>query len=161
MTDNFRFFLGFTGTRQGMSKNQKFLVNTIVEQVKHNYKKVFALHGDCIGADEEFHEIVSKHGLISVSYPPINDSYRAFTVNKHEQTPMDYLERDRWIVHDTHLLIGCPYNTESVRGSGTWYTIGHAKKTRKDHTIILRDGRTETIRYEQDQEPDSDYFTLC
>lgn len=157
MMNNKSFFLGFTGTRNGMSELQKRVVSSILSS-HHIHCKVFALHGDCVGADEDFYDLATKHNFVTVAYPPINNKYRAFTRSKHVKEPQEYLERDRWIVHDAHFLIGCPNNFEPVKGSGTWYTINHAKITKTDHVIVYPTGATEKVVYET--KPDTEHYPL-
>jgi len=48
--------IGFTGTRSGMNYFQKRHVSKLLED--YSSICVTAHHGDCVGADAEFHELV-------------------------------------------------------------------------------------------------------
>lgn len=66
--------VGFTGTQLGMTGFQieeltKLLMATTITQFHH---------GDCIGADEQAHEIAKALGIPVAIHPPINPSKRAF-----------------------------------------------------------------------------------
>lgn len=86
-------------------------------------------HGDCIGADSEFHDIAYGRCFIIV-HPPLNDKYRAFcSAPDHTLEPQEYLVRNKAIVNQSDILIAAPaFITEEWR-SGTWSTVRHARKT--------------------------------
>lgn len=59
--------LGMTGSRDGMSEKAKetlisFLNNTKIDKVHH---------GDCLGADREFHDIVSEYKIKTIIHPSL------------------------------------------------------------------------------------------
>ena len=128
--------IGFTGTRQGMSQNQK-------EQF---VLKLFELgltefhHGDCKGADSEAHDIVREFfpEVYIVIHPPEIVHTQAFKGGDEHRMPKAYVKRDRDIVDETEYLIGAPLTNEEVWRSGSWTTIRHARKTNKPHTVLER-----------------------
>lgn len=127
--------IGFTGTREGMSQNQK-------EQF---VLKLFDLgitefhHGDCIGADADAHDIVREFfpNVKIVIHPPERSYTRAFRKGDFSHPLKPYIERDRDIVDDCEHLIGSPLDKEVIR-SGTWTTIRYARKIGRIHTILER-----------------------
>lgn len=48
--------IGFTGTRRGMTRLQKQMIETFL--VMHSPKE--AHHGDCVGSDALFHRIIES-----------------------------------------------------------------------------------------------------
>jgi hypothetical protein len=128
--------VGFTGSREGMSRLQK-------EQF---VLKLFELsptefhHGDCEGADAEAHDIVREFfpTVIIHVYPPKAKNKQAFKQGDIWYTPAPYLERDRKIVDSTECLIGAPLSDAEQLRSGTWATIRHARKTGKPNFVLKR-----------------------
>ena len=67
--------IGFTGTRRGMTQRQIERVTELI--AKHEPKVV--RHGDCIGADAQFHEIcLASVWCDIIIHPPSNPSARAY-----------------------------------------------------------------------------------
>ena len=100
------------------------------------------VHGDCIGADTDFHNLCvayrsahpEKYIKIHV-YPPINPQLRGFNVADKTLELNHYLERNKAIVLNSDFLIACPVdkNKAEVR-SGTWSTVRQARR----HGIPVR-----------------------
>ena len=139
--------VGFTGTRKGLSEKQRKTLISQIETFKEN-ESILGYHGDCIGADAEFHEILVNFGFHIVIYPPFKDDFRAFcdTGTFIIKEPKSYFERNRLIVNDCDLLIACPFmenetDLENYKG-GTQYTIEYALTRNKKVIIIYRDGST-------------------
>ena len=139
--------LGFTGTRKGITPEQKaeliiILDNILIDQFHH---------GDCVGADEAAHEIALACEIRYIEiHPPKLDQHRAFcyhdkrsdlTVVVHK--PDEYMNRNRKIVFETDGLVATPSGPE-VQRSGTWSTIRYAMKEKKPVLIIWPDGKQET-----------------
>jgi len=128
--------IGFTGTRQGMTQNQKeqFVV------------KLFELgltefhHGDCKGADAEAHDIVREFfpDVYIVIHPPELPYTQAFKQGDEHRVPGSYISRDKDIVDDSEYLIGAPLTDEEQWRSGSWTTIRYARKTNKPYTVLER-----------------------
>ena len=139
--------VGFTGTRDGMTKQQiewfkKYINNNIISEFHH---------GACKGADVQAHQIVwdaITSVLKIIVHRPINRKYEGIYRNTDcdviELPRKDYLERDRDIVNQTDVLIAMPKSDDENR-SGTLYTINYAKKQSKEVIIVYPDGRTEKI----------------
>lgn len=116
--------LGFTGTQRGMTDQQKARVDLLLAEYAHDAVEVH--HGDCVGADEEFHDLADNQSLDIVIHPPDNDSKRAFCTGGIDWEPKPYMDRNRDIVNETTVLIACPNGAERMR-SGTWATIRYAR----------------------------------
>jgi len=128
--------IGFTGSREGMSQNQK-------EQF---VLKMFELsplefhHGDCDGADAQAHDIIREffpHVRIIV-HPPQSFQHRAMKAGDVMMPPDGYLARDYRIVDSTDYLVGAPKTDLEERRSGSWTTIRYARKKNKPHTVLER-----------------------
>ena len=88
--------LGFTGTRNGMTSAQR----QVVERMLENGGVFTAHHGDCVGADADFHELVraDADGNVIVVHPPLNDSDRAWCIGDEKREPLSYMKRNAQIV---------------------------------------------------------------
>lgn len=130
--------IGFTGTKKGMTNIQKDRVLGILAY--HRPPEVH--HGDCVGADAQFHDIVRKfdQGIKIVVHPPEFLMYRAFCKGDVILPVKPYLKRDDDIVGACGFLIATPKEGFEVLRSGTWATIRRARDKRKHVTIIYPDG---------------------
>jgi hypothetical protein len=124
--------IGFSGNRFGLSENQK---NDIIK-ILDLYDDIVVSHGDCVGADTQFHNICLKYKennkdkkITITIFPPNNPSLRAFNKADILMEEDDYLKRNLKILKNSDILIACPIdkNKEELR-SGTWSTIRQAKK---------------------------------
>ena len=139
--------VGFTGTRVGMTPIQKKGVELALDMIPGS---IVFHHGDCVGADADAHEIVTRvapERAIIVIHPgydkkgkmpnrawcPVGDN-----VAVHDAKP--YLERNHDIVAECEVLISTPGGPELLR-SGTWATIRHARGTYRRTIVILPDGQ--------------------
>lgn len=154
--------VGFSGTRSGLSENQKKSILKFFIHLSHrsHYRKIYLHHGDCIGADSDISELLVYESLINrlIIHPPTNLSLRAFVAEKIRDKAnksfngleieilkdKDYLDRNREIVEVSDLIIICPKTEEEELRSGTWATYRAAKKLNKKIIIIYPSGRTET-----------------
>ena len=128
--------VGFTGSRKGMSQEQvdsiiKFLTDIPILEVHH---------GDCVGADEQFHDICDELNTVSIFiHPPSYDSLRAYCKPKGKGKTYfakPYLDRNKDIVKSCDVLIACPLTDKEEFRSGTWSTIRYAKKLGKMLLIL-------------------------
>src|SRR5947209_4151983 len=121
--------IGFTGTRAGMTAHQRALVTELLSKGGIGV----ANHGDCIGADAQFHALCVSAGIPVVIHPPTDPKQRAYCTGALLiESPLSYLKRNRNIVLRSGLLVATPRQAEaprSTRGSGTWYTIDFARQT--------------------------------
>ena len=128
---------GFTGTRKGMSDEQKYTLAHVL-----GYPRVCRFrHGDCIGADAEAAKLASEAQCYVLAHPATIIGQRAYSpfsdFTYESKTP---LLRNRDIVDQSDFLIACPDDIHEKLRSGTWSTIRWARRTRKPHIIIYPDG---------------------
>jgi len=106
--------VGFTGTRQGMSANQKKQLRKVLSAVT-NIDEFH--HGAAIGADTEAVDIAEDYvdggPTRIISWPAAKGKE---------------LARDRTIVAESDILIAAPLTDKEVLRSGTWATIRYAFK---------------------------------
>lgn len=93
-------------------------------------------HGDCVGADEQAHDIALEAGLLTVGHPPTVLRYRAFTDVQEIHTPRPYIERNHDIVDVASILFAAPVTAEERVRSGTWATVRYARKTNVQVIIL-------------------------
>jgi len=124
--------IGFTGTRLGMTPYQEGQVRDYL--IRHNVKE--GHHGDCIGADAQFHNICVDLGIRTVVYPPTNAKYRAFCKADEVRDEKPYIKRNMDIVNESDFMIATPFQLREVQRSGTWSTIRYSKKVCKYIYVI-------------------------
>ena len=134
-------YVGFTGTRNGLTPGQKFELSEYLRYLKNQGFTHFR-HGDCIGADSQAANLAKQMGYYLVAHPghphkdKNNTSYRAFTkFNDEVLEAKPFLTRDHDIVDLSQHMIATPNGEEKLR-SGTWATIRYAKKVGKPLRII-------------------------
>lgn len=120
--------LGFTGSRRGLTDKQRIVLDELVAKICPDE----ASHGDCIGADAEFHEAVRelvKPCKITV-WPSTYEDMRAFCKGDVVHDPMPARDRDQLIVKFSTHFIGCPPTEEEIAQSGSWMTLRMARKVK-------------------------------
>lgn len=122
--------IGMTGSRDGMTAEAKaaFLEWLAANEVTE------AHHGDCIGADAAFHDIMTARGIAVIIHPPTDSKMRAFCDSPRTLAALPYLKRNHAIVDACDLLVAFPIGPE-VQRSGTWATIRYARKQGK--TVVI------------------------
>jgi hypothetical protein len=131
--------VGFTGTRNGMSKSQKKVFKeTVIFLMRKELVTEFH-HGDCMGSDDTADTIIKDHfpTIKVVVHPPKESKFRAFCLGSLIKPPKEYLDRNKDIVNESDILIAAPKEQEEVMRSGTWSTIRYAKKQSKPVIILL------------------------
>lgn len=131
--------VGFTGTRQGITRSQHDAICRIVDEL---HPVAEAHHGDCVGADRDFHLlVVSRVGCETHVHPPSNPALRAWMPADVVHEPKPYLARDADIVAAGDVLIACPaQRQEQRRGSGTWATVRMARTAGLPVVIVYPTG---------------------
>ena len=115
--------IGFTGTREGMNLKQVAQVEALLRSL--DVSEVH--HGDCLGADTEFHFLAKSRGHRIIVHPPIDPKLRAYCKGDQIREPRPYHERNYDIVHSVDILIACPKQNKEIQRSGTWHTIRTAR----------------------------------
>jgi hypothetical protein len=130
--------VGFSGTRIGMTEQQSAIVADLLRVIAPTE----ARHGDCVGADAEFHKIAAAQlGARIVVHPPTDPRLRAFCKGDEVLDPLPYLVRNTAIVLASNLLIATP--ASAMVTGGTWFTINEALRLERRTVIVHRDGRVE------------------
>lgn len=128
--------LGFTGTRKGMTDKQKETVLAFLNELD----PIEIHHGDCIGADKEFHDLYGDPQATCLHPCTLKDQ-RAYCKASVIERPRDPLGRNRDIVNSVDRMIACPSGSKDIpRGSGTWFTIRYARTQNVPTTIVFPDG---------------------
>jgi|SRR5688572_307703 len=150
--------ISFSGTQSGMTHFQSEELKKIL-----NLKQCseFA-HGDCVGSDIEAAYIAVDMGInIFTVFPPDRFRRRAFFADEKQITkhngfltpyidvvvrgknikvrwmPVEpYLKRNVKMVDYSAMLIATPKEFKHTIRSGTWATIRHAWKSKKDEVVI-------------------------
>ena len=143
-----RLDIGFTGTQDGMSGLQRAFAGGLLAAIahKHSEYELWAHHGDCIGADEQFGILASNTGFKIHLHPPKIDLKRAFSDFNEIEQPRFYRHRNQDIVDAASLLIATPAQVESSslsKRSGTWMTVRMARRVEKPYVIIQSNGYIE------------------
>jgi len=117
--------LGFTGTRNGMSPTQRAWIASYIQENLPDK----AAHGDCIGADADFHELLREFAPnceIHI-WPSTFEKMRAFCEGDVMYEPGRALERDKYIVKFSTHFVGCPPTDYEIQRSGSWATLRMAR----------------------------------
>ena len=129
--------IGFTGSRNGMTKQQRTCISQLLNQTYASE----AHHGDCFGADADFHAICVELGVAVVVHPPANPkSIAGCNPVSATRFPLPYLQRNQNIIRSTAALIAAVSGPERVR-SGTWATIRFARTLRRPILLVHADGQ--------------------
>lgn len=132
--------VGFTGTQGKMTDSQMDLLVAALAELHQDEKITEVHHGDCVGADDIFHDICYLMEIPIVLHPPINESKRAFCTGAKLVLPeKDYLVRNRDIVDASDVVFAVPPTTNELKRSGTWSTYRYAVKQGKDVYLITPD----------------------
>jgi hypothetical protein len=128
--------IGFSGTQRGMTEAQKATVSRLLAAAPG---VTSAHHGDCIGADAQFHELALAYAPVII-HPPTNDAKRAFCHGAVVLPAEGYIARNHAIVDACQVVIATPKEADEVVRSGTWATIRYARQQGKLVLVIRPDG---------------------
>lgn len=129
--------IAFTGTRRRLSATQR---EKVIEVLKYFSGQCLEVHhGDCVGADAEFDDIVvslrtPEWPIVRVIHPPTDLSRRALCGGEHILPERDYLKRHHDMVNVCSILIGCPFDHQEIIRSRTWATIRYARML---HRVVI------------------------
>lgn len=142
--------IGITGTRNGMTQNQKEVFIDVLEHVIFLYPEIEQFHhGQCIGVDVEAAVICEDYfDLRIVSHPPIKNNLIGICTNHIVKPAAGYFERNRDIVLDSDLMFVIPFTEEKQDKGGTWYTFNYSLKLNKPTILILPSGKIELFNFE-------------
>jgi len=132
--------VAFTGTQIGMTWAQKKAFRSLLIEMKPRV----LIHGDCIGADADAHDIAVDLGIEVWIRPCILSEKRAYKEGKLLAEPEEPIARNHKMVDQSHALIGCPKRPRQELRSGTWATIRYAKKADVLRWLVFPDGSVST-----------------
>lgn len=131
----------FTGTQAGMTDAQRQRVRAGLTLLR----PTIGIHGDCIGADADFHAILVELGVATVIYPCTIEGKRAHCclgpAGGTIHVPQPPLERNRIMVRRSAVLIATPKGFAEELRSGTWATIRYARRLGRPIRVVWPDGR--------------------
>ncbi len=115
--------IGFTGTRKGMTSEQEESLKTLLKSITYEKGMWVARHGDCHGADTQFHNIARSMGAFILIHPPQDNKLRAFLDGDHIERPKPYTQRNKDIVEKSDIIVAAPAEANNPGYGGTWQTI--------------------------------------
>lgn len=134
--------VSFTGTQEGMTFKQMQKIKVLLEELE----PTIVIHGDCIGADEQFHQLVctyrkifDKQVMIKI-YPSTHEHKRAYCDGDQIMPQEPPLDRNKHIASEGDRLIACPKEMTQIIRSGTWTTVRKAKNLGKIVYVVLPNG---------------------
>lgn len=160
--------IGFTGTSRGMTVPQYHTMTRLIYEIPDSVE-IEAHHGNCVGADEEFHRILCDQfreratQLRFVIHPGDNPLMQAGCEKKYPWIGttvlpvMSNLARNAEIVMAVDEMFATPKMDQEELRSGTWHTIRTAKRLKRSLTIICRDGTV--VKHLSDQPRQLDLVT--
>ncbi len=131
--------LSFTGTRRGLTHEQRSALGRLLVEIDPS----IAAHGDCVGADAEFHDLAAEMAITIWLFPGDDPRQRAFCAKgliTMQAEPAPPLDRNRVIVDNGEALVACPGGRHEEMRSGTWATVRYARKRGKKLWIVWPDG---------------------
>lgn len=137
--------VGISGTREGFKTvSQKHAFYRIFHVLTNQYG-LEVHHGDCIGVDEAVHNYCDKLSYTIIVHPPVNPKNRAFCKPAFGsiRDPLPYLERNKFIVDETSVLLAAPKGMVPDIRSGTWHAIRHAREKGKSIYVIKPNGEVD------------------
>lgn len=122
--------IGFTGTRRGMTPAQVTSVERCIYTAAGPHGlAIVAHHGDCIGADEQFHGLCRRNTRsVRIVIHPSTHSLRAFCAGDETLEPLPPLDRNAAIVAASQMMIAAPLQDDPQPRGGTWATIHMARQ---------------------------------
>jgi hypothetical protein len=146
--------LGFTGTREPITKLQSDWLWWLFEHVKIEQGH----HGACINADEAFHDMALAHQVPLMVHPSSSKKHMAqglIAVRCLVAHPLvtvlpakPPLNRDREIVGASQGLVALPvqlHQPPPLQWGGTWFTVDYALRMNRPVIICYPDGRVEKL----------------
>ncbi len=137
--------IGFIGSRYGMTLEQKKVVLDLL--TRFEAKEVH--HGDCVGADRQFHDMVIELDMTIVVHPPSNQRLRAYCIGDSDRVRVlpqrAYPERNLDFVEESDILIATSKSSAWIPRSRTWYTIGVATMRGKVVHVVYPNGEVEIV----------------
>ncbi len=147
-----QMIIGFTGSRKGMSENQKAAFQQLIQNLHiipglHRGHVITELHhGMCVGADHQAHKITRNlyYDVTIIGHP--SSEHNCVDVYCDATLPArPALKRNLDIVDYCDILIATPGTKQEVLRSGTWATIRYARKLARK--VMILDPYIESIKW--------------
>lgn len=134
--------VGFSGSRDGLTDAQRRSLEKLLLEIDEDGVIEEVAHGDCVGADEDFHCLAKKllPNASVVIHPPANSALRAFCIGTEIREEKSYNIRNAEIVRESDIVIACPQTAISKPHSGTWNVVNMTRKYGRNLFIIHNDG---------------------
>lgn len=132
--------LGFTGTRRGLSSEQRNTLAFFLALAMPELGACCLVHGGCVGADECAAVMAHEIGYTTIEYPSNIEAQRTAFKSTVSHAPMPPLDRNPLIVSNAQVLVACPRGFEEERRSGTWATVRYARRSCVPIVFIWPDG---------------------
>lgn len=149
--DDVALSIGFTGTRHGMTTEQLDAVRVLLVLVAPPDAIFHAHHGDCVGADEQFHKLcrnTNGRGYIIVHPGPLHDvANKAGCLGDERNAGRPHMARNRDIVDASTVMLAAPLDATEQQRGGTWATIRMARRAGKPLAIVLPSGEVVRERW--------------
>lgn len=141
--------VGITATRKGCNQDQKDALEITLLYLRGKGYSWFH-HGDCVGGDQDGHDLAIKGGYDIWVHPPDNPSLRAFCCFDKSSPSKPYLVRNQDIIDKSDILIACPAEKKEQLRSGTWSTVRKARKKGIPIIVIFPDGDFKLENYDEE-----------
>lgn len=142
--------IGFTGTRNGMTKQQKEVIEDLLLKCQAvSSEQGVAIDGVCVGSDTDFNKLAKEALYHTKGYPghsmknPTDLTFRGDGEYDELEESDTHFARNRRIVNDTNVLFATPYSNNLDGPGGTNFTISYARKRNKPVYVVYPDGETE------------------
>lgn len=141
--------LAFTGPRDGMQFAQYNQLRYQLRRLRPTLHTI--LHGGCIGADGQFHQLLMEEDLLHCTEiywsdrPGQRAALAGLNFVRRQHDPDDPLARNEIMARRCDLLIATPAQTKEKLRSGTWTTIRRAKRFGKRIMYIWPDGTAHEV----------------
>lgn len=130
-----------------MTPAQLDAVVMLVEQLA-GVDQLCGHHGDCVGADAEFHDVMRRYAKCVVIHAPLDPSHRAFCMRDDDLDPgsrcdvvqlpgKTHFARNRHIVDVSRVMVATPRESTRQERGGTWYTVDYSKKKGRPLALVL------------------------
>ncbi len=146
--------IGFAGTLEGMTKQQKSAFLKIMRKLKLTYDRIDLSIGNCPGSDKDAVEIIKENNLVkSIQYyPSKEEERRGFDIENDfdfsdkkiiikEIDTKPHFERNRIIIDGCEALIAVPKQAREEKDSETWAAVRYCKIMKKRVFTIYPDGK--------------------
>lgn len=141
--------IGFTGSRHGMTSAQWHALRAELDLAIIVGEPWIARHGMCIGADDEFHEIVRPMPNGTIHGHPSDVVLLTARIVDCDvvHPPKRPLVRNADIVDASTIMFATPYEATEQQRGGTWATIRMARRAGKPLAIVLPSGEVVKERW--------------